>query len=190
VTVPSAAGLPDPSGPWRWPVDAGRYDTAPLLRAAEQDAIIELGAGSLRRLARHDPAARGWQQVRRLLRPLDDATAALEGPLTSHRRRAMLDATAVVLLRCAETGRSYWAWTDEEWASLLGQDQPGFRKAAPGWADEAVRPYLAAHAFLLGGFTAFYRLGSFSRLTLAWTRTRSSPAMTSTRRPITAGWTE
>jgi integrase len=30
-----------------------------------------------------------------------------------------------------------------------------------------VRPYLAAHAFLLGGFTAFYRLGSFSRLTLA-----------------------
>jgi hypothetical protein len=31
-----------------------------------------------------------------------------------------------------------------------------------------VRPYLAAHAFLLGGFTAFCRLGSFSRLTLAW----------------------
>ena len=168
MTVASAAGLPDPSGPWRWPVDAGRYDTAPLLRAAEQDAIIELGAGSLRRLARHDPAARGWQQVRRLMRPLDDATAALDGPLTSHRRRAMLDASAVVLLRCAETGRSYWAWTDEEWASLLGQDQPGFRKTAPGWADEAVRPYLAAHAFLLGGFTAFYRLGGFSRLTLAW----------------------
>jgi Protein of unknown function (DUF664) len=28
-----------------------------------------------------------------------------------------------------------------------------------------VRPYLAAHAFLLGGFTAFCWLGSFSRLT-------------------------
>ena len=80
----------------------------------------------------------------------------------------MLDAAAVVLLRCAETGRSYWAWTEEEWAGLLGQDQHGFRKAAPGWADDAVRPYLATHAFLLGGFTAFYRLGSFSRLTLAW----------------------
>ena len=155
-------------GPWRWPVDPARYDTAPLLRAAEKDAIIELGAGNLRRLARHDPAARGWQQIRRLLRPLDDAAAALEAPPTSHRRRAMLDATAVVLLRCAETGRSYWAWTEEEWAGLLGQDQHGFRKAAPGWADDAVRPYLAAHAFLLGGFTAFYRLGSFSRLTLAW----------------------
>lgn len=74
----------------------------------------------------------------------------------------------MVLLRCAETGRSYWAWTEEEWAGLLGQDQHGFRKAAPGWADDAVRPYLAAHAFLLGGFTAFYRRSSFSRLTLAW----------------------
>jgi len=168
VTVPSAAGRPGSRGSWQWPVDAARYDTAPLLRSAEQDAIAELGPGNLRRLARHDPAARDWQQVRRLLRPLDDATAALEGPLTSHRRRAMLDATAVALLRCAETGRSYWAWTDEEWAGLLGQDQDGFRMAAPGWADEAVRPYLAAHAFLLGGFTAFYRLGSFSRLTLAW----------------------
>ena len=31
-----------------------------------------------------------------------------------------------------------------------------------------MRPHLAAHAILLGGFTAFYRLGSFSRLTLAW----------------------
>ena len=167
MTVLSAAGRPDSSSPWQWPVDPARYDTAPLLRAAEQDAIIELGAGSLRRLARHDPAARGWQQIRRLLRPLDDTAAVLEGPLTSHRRRAVLDAAAVALLRCAETGRSYWAWTDEEWAGLLGQDQHGFRKAAPGWADDAVRPYLAAHAFLLGGFTAFCQLGSFSRLTLA-----------------------
>jgi integrase len=106
--------------------------------------------------------------IRRLLRPLDDAAAVLDSPPTTHRRRAMLDAAAVVLLRCSETGRSYWSWTDEEWADLLGHDQPGFRKSAPTWADDAVRPYLAAHAFLLGGFTAFYRLGSFSRLTLAW----------------------
>jgi DNA-binding transcriptional ArsR family regulator len=137
-----------------------------VLRAEEKDAVIELGPGNLRRLARHDPAARGWQQIRRLLRPLDDASAMLQAPLTPHRRRAMLDAAAVVLLRCAETGRSYWAWTDEEWAGILGQDQHGFRRAAPGWADDAVRPHLAAHAFLLGGFTAFCRLGSFSRLTL------------------------
>ena len=159
---------PDQPGSWRWPIDADRYDTTPEVQAAEAAAIAELGTGNLRRLARHDPAARGWAEIRRLLCPLDDAGAALQSPLTPHRRRAMLDATAVVLLRCAETGRSFWSWADEEWAGLLGLDQHGFRKAAPGWADDAVRPYLAAHAFLLGGFTAFCRLGSFSRLTLAW----------------------
>jgi hypothetical protein len=153
---------------WRWPIDPRQYDTTPALRAAEAAAIAELGVDNLRRLARHDPAAGGWPLIRRLLLPLDDAGAALESPPTSHRRRAMLDASAVVLLRCAQTSRSYWAWTDEQWAVLLGRDQDGFRQAAPAWADDAVRPYLAAHAFLLGGFTAFCQLGSFSRLTLAW----------------------
>ena len=43
MTVPAAAGRPDSPGPWQWPVDPARYDTAPLLRAAEQDAITELG---------------------------------------------------------------------------------------------------------------------------------------------------
>ena len=77
MTSSSAAGRPDSAAPWRWPVDLARYDAAPLLRPAEQEAIIELGVGNLRRLVRHDPAAQGWQQVRRMLRPLDDAAAAL-----------------------------------------------------------------------------------------------------------------
>ena len=168
MSAPLAAAAGGGDGRWRWPIDPGSYDTTPAVRAAEAAAIAGLGVDNLRRLARHDRAAGAWQPIRRLLRPLDDAGAALESPPTSHRRRAMLDATAVVLLRCAETGRSYWAWTDQEWAGLLGRDQDGFRQAAPGWADDAVRPYLAAHAFLLGGFTAFCQLGSFSRLTLAW----------------------
>ena len=160
MSAPLAAVLAEGGdGRWRWPIDPGSYDTTPAVRAAEAAAIADLGAGNLRRLARYDRAAGEWQPIRRLLRPLDDAGAALESPPTSHRRRAMLDASAVVLLRCADTGRSYWAWTDAEWAALLGRDQDGFRKAAPAWADDAVRPYLAAHAFLLGGFTAFCQLG-------------------------------
>jgi hypothetical protein len=86
----SLAGCPGGGGRWRWPVDPTRYDTAPALRDAEENAIVELGVGNLRRLARHDPAARGWKQIRRLLRPLDDAGAALEAPSTPHRRRAVL----------------------------------------------------------------------------------------------------
>jgi hypothetical protein len=45
-------------------------------------ATLTSSALNLRRLARHDPSARGWQQIRRLLRPLDDAAAALDAPLT------------------------------------------------------------------------------------------------------------
>jgi len=164
AVLPAGGG----DGRWRWPIDPGSYDTTPALRAAERAAIADLGAGNLRRLGGCDLAPGRWQPVRRLLRPLDDAAAALESPPTSHRRRAMLDASAVVLLRCAQGGRSYWAWADEEWAALIGRDQDGFRQAAPAWADDAVRPYLAAHAFLLGGFTAFCRLGRLHRLILAW----------------------
>jgi hypothetical protein len=70
----------------------------------------------------------------------------------------------------------YWQWTEQEWTTIVGEDQYGFRAPAPGWADEAVRPHLAAHAFLLGGFTAFHRLGSFSRLALSW-RVRQQPSV-------------
>jgi hypothetical protein len=166
VSAPSAVAARCGDGRWHWPIDPRGYDTTPVVRSAEAAAIAGLGASSLRRLGRYDRAAGEWQLIRRLLRPLDDAAAALRSPPGSH-RRAALDASAVVLLRCAEAGRSYWAWADEEWAGLLGRDLDGFRRAAPAWADDAVRLCLTAHAFLLGGFTAFSRLGRLSRLTLA-----------------------
>jgi hypothetical protein len=103
-------------GRWHWPIDPRGYDTTPMVRSAEAAAIAGLGASSLRRLGRYDRAAGEWQLIRRLLRPLDAAAAALRSPPASH-RRAALDASAMVLLRCAETGRSYWAWADEEWAA-------------------------------------------------------------------------
>ena len=105
MSAPLAVAAQGGDGRWRWPIDPRVYDTTPVVRAAEAVAIAGLGAGNLRRLGRCDLAAGGWQLIRRLLRPLDDAAAALESPPTSHCHRAMLDATAVVLLRCARTGR-------------------------------------------------------------------------------------
>ena len=155
-------------GRWTWPLDAGEFDTTIALRGNERRAIAELGSVNLRRLQRQDALAPGWSAVRRLLRPLDAVNAALDSPPTSHRRRAMGDAVAVILLRCADLGRAYWGWTIQEWTEVIGPDQVAFRDRAPGWADDAVRPYLVPHAYLLAGFTEFHRLGSFSRLTLAW----------------------
>lgn len=92
----------------------------------------------------------------------------------------MLDVVAVLLTRCAETGRTFWGWTEEEWFHLLGRTQAEFRQHAPAWAGDEVRPYLATHAYLLGSFNEFHRLGSLQRLTL---NGESSDATASTARP-------
>jgi integrase len=140
-----------------------------MVRAQEAAAIVELGVSNLRRLKTHDPAASGWRTIARLLRPLDAVNAGLDSPPTPHRRRAMLDVVALLLMRCAQPDRgTYWSWSVEEWVGLLGRTQAEFRAGAPAWAGDEVRPYLAAHAFLLGGFNEFHRLGSFQRLVLCW----------------------
>ncbi|MCD5316816.1 hypothetical protein LR394_38570 [Kineosporia babensis] len=122
---------------------------------------------NLRRLQHHDPHAPDWRKIARLLAPLEAVNAALDSPATTHRRRAMLDTVALLLTHCAETGRTFWAWTGEEWIHLLGRDQIQFHRHSPAWAGDEVRPYLAAHAYLLGSFTDFHKLGSFQRLTLS-----------------------
>jgi integrase len=152
---------------WRSPLAGHRFDTAAGTRLEEAATIGELGVRNLRRLKDHDRSAPGWAMIRRLLRPLEIVNAGLDGPVTPHRRHAMLDVIALQLLRCVDQGRTFWAWTDEDWVFLLGRDQAEFRRHAPAWAGDEVRPYLAAHAYLLGSFTGFDQLGNFQRLTLA-----------------------
>ena len=73
------------------------------------------------------------------------------------------------LTRCAQPDAgSYWDWAADDWEAMLGRTVAEFQAAAPPWVGDEVRPYLATHAFLLGGFTAFHRLGSFQRLVLCW----------------------
>jgi integrase len=54
----------------------------------------------------------------------------------------------------------------------------------------AARPYLAAHAYLIGGFTAFHELGSLQRLTLAHRifSQKQVGAEVSRVREVLAGW--
>ncbi|WP_407841393.1 site-specific integrase [Streptomyces sp. DSM 116496] len=169
MTAPlPAIAAEDGAGRWSWPISPPRDSTAVAVRPAEARAVADLGVRNLRRLQHHDPSAPGWRVIVRLLGPLEAVNAALDSPPTPHPRRAMLDVVAVLLTRCAETGRTFWGWTEEEWFHLLGRTQAEFRQHAPAWAGDEVRPYLAAHAYLLGGFNEFHRLGSFQRLTLAW----------------------
>ncbi|TMR88385.1 hypothetical protein [Nonomuraea basaltis] len=92
----------------------------------------------MRRLQYHDRSAPGWTTIGRLLRPLEVVNAGLDGPVTKHRRRAMLDVVALLLLRCAEEGRAFWGWSEDEWVHLLGRDQADFHRNAPAWAGDEV----------------------------------------------------
>ena len=153
---------------WCSPIIRHKFDTTTSVRAAESRAIGKLGVRNLRRLQYHDPTAPGWRVIGRLLRPLEAVNAGLDSPPTAHRRRAMDDAIAALLTRCVEVGKTFWGWSTEEWIHLLGRDQAEFRRNALSWAGDEVRPFLAAHAYLLGSFTEFHQLGSFQQLTLSW----------------------
>ncbi|MFF3505600.1 hypothetical protein [Streptomyces sp. NPDC003247] len=164
----TTASLPEQANRrWHSSIGPRRGHHSPVLSEAERWAIRELGLRNLRRLRYHNPDAPQWAVISRLIQPMQDVDASFDTPPTMHMTRAMNDAVAVVILRCADVGRAYWDWTDQEWLDLLGHSHKAFRDQVPDWAEGAVRPFLCGHAYHLGGFAGFHQLGRFDRLTLA-----------------------
>ncbi len=153
---------------WSSPIDAGRYDRRFQLTDREREALNRLEM-NLRRRRGHDADAPEWAIIDRLLRPLDDAVAGLHWSTDNTRmhRGFAGDAVALVLLRCADQNRAFWCWSSQDWVRLIGTSIDDFQKPWPIRFDVNVRPYVAALAYLLGGFTDFHRLGPFGRLSLA-----------------------
>jgi hypothetical protein len=168
ITSPAAVLAPAAGRAWAWPLDPAHYDRRGELDATEIQALGELG-WLVRRRRGHNPDLPQWRAIRRLLRPLDDARAALGWcPDTRDHQRAVTDAIGLTLYRCHEQQRSYWAWSADDWLHLIAPTSKEFTVAWPGWIDGTVRPYVAAFAYLIGGFTGFDRLGAFNRQALAW----------------------
>jgi integrase len=148
----------------------GSWDRRRELLDSETDAIAAIGPVGLRRnRATGVPrrTARHWHALARLTEPLDAARAALRHGDDVCFRRAGAQAAAIVLQHCADTGRSYWAWTDWDWARLCGSSAEEFLAARTLPAEPTVRPFVVALGYLLGGFTGFHYLGNFNRLHLA-----------------------
>ena len=153
---------------WLSPSGVSRHRRQADLTPAELGALRALGPGLLRR-GGWDLGARHWQQVRRLLEPLDEAREALHWhPDTCHQRRFARDAAGLVLMRCGELGWAYWDWPARGWASLIGVGGHELRQRHPGQIGCNARPYLISYAYLTGGFTAFDTIGRFHRESLAW----------------------
>jgi integrase len=167
TAIPSAAVTETAAvASWPWLIDIDRYDRRAELTAAELSALQGLGLELLRGV---DRDSAGWQSIQRLIVPLDDAQAALHWhPDTRHQRRFARDAAALVLVHCADLQRAFWVWSAQDWADLIGVGASQLRESWPGQVGSSARPYLLTYAYLLGGFTAFDRVGRFHRRSLAW----------------------
>jgi hypothetical protein len=156
----------------------------------EVDGLRALGLDLLRSGDR-DLGSAPWRAIRRLMQPLDDARAALYWhPDTCHQHRFARHAAALVLMRCAELSRSYWVWSARDWAGLIGTGAGELRQSWPGQVGSSARPYLLVYAYLLGGFTAFDRVGRFHRRSLAWRVFGKEPVEDAIGqvRDVLAGW--
>lgn len=88
-------------------LDVSGFDRTPALLPGEREALASLG-WQLRRRRSYDPALSRWQDIQRLLVPLDAARLALrDRPDILLHRRSGLDAVGLVLFRSAEEGIAY-----------------------------------------------------------------------------------
>ncbi|MER7850609.1 tyrosine-type recombinase/integrase [Kitasatospora sp. NPDC096077] len=173
---------------WTWPIDLEPYNRSPLT-SAEAEALRSLG-WDVRRQRGYQRESIAWRRIGRLLRPLDDARDVLDVPDERLHRRSADDGIGLILWTCARTETAFWEWTPQAWAELIGADAKAFTRLWPGWIDGTTRPYLAAYAYLLTGFTDFHLLGKFKRLSVAG-RVFGRSAVDSTLRQIMAvldGW--
>lgn len=167
TALPSVAGAETATETtWCWPVDPACYDRNPSLTKDESEALRTLGT-NVRRPRQYDRDTPEWRAIGRLLQPLDDARAALWYPNSGEHRRASSDAIGLVLLRCAEQANTFWAWSDSDWAQLIGTSVAEFERPWPSWVRASVRPFVIAFAYLIGEFTAFRRIGNCNKLNLA-----------------------
>ena len=153
---------------WAAGLDGSGWDRRRELTSGEAQAIAEIGPAGLRRSRARGARRSGtWPGLARLAGPLDQAAAVLHHDHSDVHRRAAAHAAGIILQHCADTGQAYWAWTGWDWARLAGSSSKEFLDGQALPTETAVRPFLVALAWLLGGFSDFQHLGMFNRLHLA-----------------------
>ena len=151
---------------WASPLTVDGYDRRPDLTGAERRTFSELAPAVLQN---RSSAGRSWPPagLERLVTPLMDAVARQHMSRGGNRRRQASDAAALILLRCASLGRSFWGWDGKEWADLLAGNAADFRASLPPRFDTHCRAITIGLAYQLGQFTDFHLIGKFNRKDLA-----------------------
>ncbi len=147
---------------WIWPLDLSRYDRTPLLTLSEQEALVAFT------WLRHDRAvivATAYQQgeLARLMQPLRDALAAMEGE-----ERLKVYSTHLLLRMCARENRPFWAWEHAAWVRVLGTSMVDFFTTHKPGNPTDLRQYVIAAAYLLNCFSDFQALGGIETARMAY----------------------
>jgi hypothetical protein len=158
-----AALAPTVSSLWTWPIEIANYDRRNRLTAAEQKVLTEELAFAVANERTIGAMLGRLSGLNRLLAPIDDALAAIDGThLYDDRVRLML------LQHCAARRQSFWAWDAAAWHIVLGTTQAAFFAAhTPKPHAGGERHALIAVAYLLRCFTDVPSLGELKRVALA-----------------------
>ncbi len=124
-----------------------------------------------RLVGRFAAGGRGWHKaarpaLERLLRPLHDTLDHLGATITEKRNYTVRTTVVCLLIRAMHRhGRSFWAFSPEDWHELLGDDYYAYVRQHGVTAN--ARQQLIAVAYLLRGFSGLHRLGRLSHHALA-----------------------
>jgi integrase len=145
-----------------WPLDVTCYDREPTFSPEEQQALLLFL--KMKHITQEDvlKILAGVTTLERMVRPLRDAFAVIEGG-QENKDRAM----GLLLRTCAREGRTFWNWDHATWLRVLGPTQIAFfqEHALPNLTD--IRQQVMAAAYLLQCFQDVQVLGGYDRRSLA-----------------------
>jgi hypothetical protein len=112
------ASLPPPPHAFCWPVDVTQYDRSPHLTETERS--------ELKRVMRQQPfqlRPSTKDLLHRLLQPIQDVfTVTHPDPIICH------DTMRVMVMEMHRRGKTFWAWSEEEWIDIIGSSYAAFAR--------------------------------------------------------------
>jgi len=149
---------------WVSPIDIAQYDRAAELSVVEREHMGRL-------VARFAAGGRGWHAgarsaLERLLHPLHDTLNHLGATTTEKRNNTVYTTVICLLIRAMHRlGRSFWAFSPEDWHEMLGGDYYAYVRQHGVTAN--ARQQLISVAYLLCGFNGLHGLGRLGHHALA-----------------------
>ena len=157
TTVPEV-----PITPWTWPLALDIYDRMSVFTSEEGEALAAFLLPR-RNLAQMVSTALQQEELNRLMQPLSDVFAVIEGA-----EQAKIESIHLLLRMCAREGQPFWVWEHSTWLRVLGTSLEDFFTTHKPGNQTGIRQYVIAAAYLLGCFRDLPALGGIEMVKLAY----------------------